>query len=201
VAPPVFKTGERCAVALAGSIPVRLRRLAWQPGVCGSAAAQRLVRVRMLVLADLTGDLTQAVAGEPRRTPGHDDMYAADGAQVELGVHGAKETHGQVIPNWAHRITTLARHAVISVSAPWRQQLLLSRPRRRPRVLGASCTARLGDAAAPGLHHTDRGPKSLSAATSGAICPPGADYPGAGGGLWLRMIFPPGLFTWLVPSG
>src|SRR5438552_13085158 len=25
VAPPVFKTGERCAVALAGSIPVRLR--------------------------------------------------------------------------------------------------------------------------------------------------------------------------------
>ena len=27
VVPPVFKTGERCAVALAGSIPVRLRRL------------------------------------------------------------------------------------------------------------------------------------------------------------------------------
>jgi hypothetical protein len=26
-------------------------------------------------------------------------------------------------------------------------------------------------------------------------------YPGAGGGLWLRMIFPPGLVTWLVPSG
>ena len=28
-----------------------------------------------------------------------------------------------------------------------------------------------------------------------------AGYPGAGGGLWLRMIFPPGLVTWLVPSG
>jgi hypothetical protein len=27
VVPPVFKTGERCAVALAGSIPVRLRYL------------------------------------------------------------------------------------------------------------------------------------------------------------------------------
>ncbi len=27
VAPPVFKTGERCAAALAGSIPVRLRYL------------------------------------------------------------------------------------------------------------------------------------------------------------------------------
>jgi hypothetical protein len=25
VGPPVFKTGERCAAALAGSIPVRLR--------------------------------------------------------------------------------------------------------------------------------------------------------------------------------
>jgi hypothetical protein len=28
-----------------------------------------------------------------------------------------------------------------------------------------------------------------------------AGYPGLGGGLWLRMIFPPGLRTWLVPSG
>jgi hypothetical protein len=27
VVPPVFKTGERCAVALVGSIPVRLRHL------------------------------------------------------------------------------------------------------------------------------------------------------------------------------
>ncbi len=26
-------------------------------------------------------------------------------------------------------------------------------------------------------------------------------YPGRGGGLWLRMIFPSGLWTWLVPSG
>ena len=29
----------------------------------------------------------------------------------------------------------------------------------------------------------------------------GLGYPGPGGGLWLRMIFPPGLRTWLVPSG
>jgi len=28
-----------------------------------------------------------------------------------------------------------------------------------------------------------------------------AGYPGRGGGLWLRMTFPPGLVTWLVPSG
>jgi hypothetical protein len=28
-----------------------------------------------------------------------------------------------------------------------------------------------------------------------------AAYPGRGGGLWLRMIFPAGLLTWLVPSG
>jgi len=26
-------------------------------------------------------------------------------------------------------------------------------------------------------------------------------YPGPGGGLWLRMVFPAGLRTWLVPSG
>jgi hypothetical protein len=26
-------------------------------------------------------------------------------------------------------------------------------------------------------------------------------YPGLGGGLWLRMVFPAGLVTWLVPSG
>jgi hypothetical protein len=26
-------------------------------------------------------------------------------------------------------------------------------------------------------------------------------YPGRAGGLWLRMIFPAGLVTWLVPSG
>jgi hypothetical protein len=26
-------------------------------------------------------------------------------------------------------------------------------------------------------------------------------YPGWGGGLWLRMIFPWGLVAWLVPSG
>ena len=25
-----------------------------------------------------------------------------------------------------------------------------------------------------------------------------ADYPGRGGGLWLRMIFPSGLWTWLM---
>ena len=31
--------------------------------------------------------------------------------------------------------------------------------------------------------------------------PAGSDYPGAGGGPWLRMTFPPGLVTWLVPSG
>jgi len=30
---------------------------------------------------------------------------------------------------------------------------------------------------------------------------PPAGYPGGGGGLWLRMTFPPGLVTWLVPSG
>jgi uncharacterized protein len=34
-----------------------------------------------------------------------------------------------------------------------------------------------------------------------AECRCGAGYPGLGGGLWLRMIFPPGLVTWLVPSG
>jgi hypothetical protein len=28
-----------------------------------------------------------------------------------------------------------------------------------------------------------------------------AAYPGRGGGPWLRMTFPPGLRTWLVPSG
>ena len=28
-----------------------------------------------------------------------------------------------------------------------------------------------------------------------------AGYPGRGGGLWLRMILPAGLVTWLVPSG
>ncbi|HEY6278907.1 MAG TPA: hypothetical protein VIX86_21550, partial [Streptosporangiaceae bacterium] len=33
------------------------------------------------------------------------------------------------------------------------------------------------------------------------VVPAGAGYPGLGGGLWLRMIFPPGLVTWLVPSG
>jgi hypothetical protein len=27
-----------------------------------------------------------------------------------------------------------------------------------------------------------------------------AGYPGSGGGSWLRMIFPAGLLTWLVPS-
>ena len=32
-------------------------------------------------------------------------------------------------------------------------------------------------------------------------CSGRAGYPGAGGGLWLRMTFPPGLVTWLVPSG
>ena len=40
---------------------------------------------------------------EPRSAPRHDDMYASDCAQVELGVHGTEETHGQLIPNWAHR--------------------------------------------------------------------------------------------------
>ena len=28
-----------------------------------------------------------------------------------------------------------------------------------------------------------------------------AGYPGRGGGLWLRMVLPSGLWTWLVPSG
>jgi hypothetical protein len=27
-----------------------------------------------------------------------------------------------------------------------------------------------------------------------------AGYPGRGGGSWLRMVFPSGLVTWLVPS-
>jgi hypothetical protein len=31
--------------------------------------------------------------------------------------------------------------------------------------------------------------------------PGGAGYPGRGGGLWLRMVLPVGLVTWLVPSG
>ena len=39
--PPVFKTGERCAAALAGSIPVRLRHLRerhpWRPVQTGLA--------------------------------------------------------------------------------------------------------------------------------------------------------------------
>ena len=34
------------------------------------------------------------------------------------------------------------------------------------------------------------------------LTPEGGDgYPGWGGGLWLRMILPSGLCTWLVPSG
>ncbi len=28
-----------------------------------------------------------------------------------------------------------------------------------------------------------------------------AGYPARGGGLWLRIILPAGLVTWLVPSG
>jgi hypothetical protein len=36
---------------------------------------------------------------------------------------------------------------------------------------------------------------------SAPVVPGGAGYPGRGGGLWLRMVFPVGLVTWLVPSG
>jgi hypothetical protein len=35
VGPPVFKTGERCAAALAGSIPVRLRFRAYAARAAG----------------------------------------------------------------------------------------------------------------------------------------------------------------------
>jgi hypothetical protein len=38
VVPPVFKTGERCAAALAGSIPVRLRHLRKGPAAAYLAA-------------------------------------------------------------------------------------------------------------------------------------------------------------------
>ena len=35
----------------------------------------------------------------------------------------------------------------------------------------------------------------------GPGCPGGGGYPGRGGGPWLRMILPSGLWTWLAPSG
>jgi hypothetical protein len=36
---------------------------------------------------------------------------------------------------------------------------------------------------------------------SSRVIPARAGHPGRGGALWLRMIFPAGLVTWLVPSG
>ena len=52
-----------------------------------------------------------------------------------------------------------------------------------------------------GLHRPKRGLGSQGRPRPAVPLSQPGGYPGAGGGLWLRMIFPPGLFTSLVPSG
>ena len=48
--PPVFKTGERCAAALAGSIPVRLRHLHKAPAAYRPRHQPRRQRPRQALL-------------------------------------------------------------------------------------------------------------------------------------------------------
>jgi hypothetical protein len=66
-------------------------------------------------------------------------------------------------------------------------------------VLGCSIgSARAWPAASP---DGERRTTMAAEATPVSVSRARGGYPGRGGGLWLWMTLPPGLLTWLVPSG
>jgi hypothetical protein len=70
---------------------------AWRDVTCARG------RILVLVIADLPGDLAQALPGEAGRTFRDRDMNAADRVQVELRVQGAEHAGRQVIGGWLAR--------------------------------------------------------------------------------------------------